>query len=121
MIYIFYIARILFGGYFLINAYNHFKNHVALAGYAQSMKVPYPKAAVLGTGLLLLIGGLGILIWFAVPIAVLALALFLIPTTFIMHSYWKVADPMARMNQKIQFQKNLAILGGALAFLLMLY
>lgn len=119
MIYIFYIARIIFGGYFLLNAYNHFKNHTALAGYAGSMKVPYPKTAVIGTGVLLLIGGLGILLWFAVPIAVLAIALFLIPTSFMMHAYWKVSDQMARMNQKIQFQKNMAILAGALAFLLL--
>lgn len=119
MIYIFFIARVLFGGYFLVNAYNHFKNHQALAGYAGSMKVPQPKLAVLGTGVLMLIGGLGILLWIAVPIAVLALVLFLIPTTFIMHAYWKAADPMTRINQRIAFQKNIAILAGALAFLLL--
>ncbi len=121
MIYIFYIARILFGGYFLLNAYNHFRNYRALAGYAGSMKVPHPKAAVLGTGVLMLIGGLGILLWVAVPVAVLALVLFLVPTTFMMHAYWKEVDPMTRMNQKIQFQKNMAILAGALAFFLLLY
>lgn len=121
MIYIFFIARILFGGYFLLNAYNHFKNSTALAGYAGSMKVPYPKASVIGTGILMLLGGLGILLWIAVPLAVLALVVFLIPTTFMMHAYWKVTDPMARMNQKIAFQKNMAILAGALAFLLLLY
>lgn len=111
----------LFGGYLLLNAFNHFKNHQALTGYAGSMKIPNPKWAVLGTGVLLLIGGLGILLWFMVPVAVFATALFLIPTSFLMHAYWKESDPMIKMNQKIQFQKNMAILAGALAFLLLFY
>ncbi|MBP6858059.1 MAG: DoxX family protein [Candidatus Pacebacteria bacterium] len=121
MIYIFYIARILFGGYFLLNGFNHFKNLNSLAGYAGSMKIPSPKTAVTVTGVLMLIGGLGILLWFMVPIAVLAIVIFLIPTSFMMHAYWKMSDPMMKMNQKIQFQKNMAILAGALAFLLLLY
>ncbi|MCC7436703.1 DoxX family membrane protein [Candidatus Nomurabacteria bacterium] len=118
MIYIFFIARLIFGLYLLTNAYNHFKNHKSMASYASSMNVAHPKWAVLGSGALLLIGGLGILLWVLVPVAVLAIILFLIPVSLKMHAYWKESDPMAKMNQKIQFQKNMAILAGALAFLL---
>jgi putative oxidoreductase len=117
MQYLFYLARILFGGYFILNAFNHFKNVNSLVGYAQSQKVPNARLAVIGTGVLLLIGGLGILLWMFVPIAVLAITLFLIPVTFIMHPFWKIQDPMMRTMQYVNFTKNLALLGGALAFL----
>lgn len=117
MEYIFLISRVLFGGYFLWNAYNHFKNSDSLASYAASKKVPSPKMAVIGSGALLLIGGLGIVFGVFVGIAVLALLLFLVPVTYMMHDYWNETDPMARMNQKINFTKNAALIGGTLAYL----
>ena len=45
-----------------------------------------------------------------------AVALFgsLIPTTMAGHSYWKVEDPVARKAQRVQFHKNMAMLGGVL-------
>jgi uncharacterized membrane protein YphA (DoxX/SURF4 family) len=47
-------------------------------------------------------------------LSALALAGSLIPTTLAGHSYWKVEDPAARKIQRIQFHKNLAMLGGLL-------
>ena len=38
----------------------------------------------------------------------------LIPTTLAGHSYWTVEDPAARKLQRIQFHKNLALIGGLL-------
>jgi hypothetical protein len=34
------------------------------------------------------------------------------------HSFWKLSDPQARMNDMVQFQKNIAILGLLLMSLL---
>jgi hypothetical protein len=31
-----------------------------------------------------------------------------------MHDFWNVQDPQQRMNEQINFAKNLALLGGAL-------
>ena len=42
--------------------------------------------------------------------------LFLVPTAFLMHNYWSVADPMARASDSAHFWKNLTI-----AFALLLY
>ncbi|WP_327145414.1 DoxX family membrane protein [Nocardia sp. NBC_01327] len=39
----------------------------------------------------------------------------LVPTTFAGHAFWNIEDPTARKLQRVQFQKNLAMLGG-LAF-----
>src|ERR1700757_4588661 len=47
-------------------------------------------------------------------LASLALAGSLIPTTLAGHSYWAVEDPDVRKIQRIQFHKNLAMIGGLL-------
>ena len=45
-------------------------------------------------------------------LASLALAGSLIPTTLAGHSYWTIEDPDVRKIQRIQFHKNLAMIGG---------
>lgn len=115
---LFLIGRIFFAGYFLRNALNHFVNLGMMSGYAASKGVPMPQLAVLGTGLLLAVAGLGILLGVWVDVAVVALLLFLIPVTFQMHAYWKIRDPMMQMTESINFWKNLALLGAALMLLM---
>jgi putative oxidoreductase len=115
--YLFYLGRVLYGGFFIMQGINHFMNTNALAGYATSKKVPMPKLAVIFTGLLLFLGGLWILTGAYVEIGVLELALFLIPTSFIMHDFWNDTDPMQKMSNKIQFMKNMALLGAAFMLL----
>lgn len=114
MEFLFILGRVLFGGYFLMNAYNHFKNHEALTGYAQSKGVPMASLAVYVTGAMLGLGGLGILFGVRTGFAVFLLAVFLIGTTFQMHQYWKVSDPMMQMGERVNFYKNLGLLGGLL-------
>lgn len=88
-----------------------------MTGYTASKGVPAPKLAVLGSGVVILLGGLGILLGVYVEWAVLLLAVFLVIVTFVMHNFWKIEDPNAKMMDMIMFMKNLALLGGALAFL----
>jgi putative oxidoreductase len=47
-------------------------------------------------------------------LSALALAGSLIPTTLAGHSYWTIEDPAARKVQRIQFHKNMAMIGGLL-------
>ncbi len=112
------LGQILFGGYFLYNGINHFINYKGLSGYAASKKVPAPVLATLGTGVLLSLGGLGVLLNVNMFMSLALLALFLLPTSLIMHAFWKETDPGARSNQKIAFMKNIALLG---AVLMMMY
>lgn len=100
-----------------MNAYNHFSKPQMLIGYAASKGVPSPKSAVLFAGLLLLIGGLGIVLGSFVTLALLALVVFLVPVTFMMHAYWKDADPNSKMSNRVNFYKNMALLGAVLMFL----
>ena len=117
MEYLFLLGRILLGGYFIKNGYNHLKNLNMLTGYAQSKGVPMPKIAVFVTGLMLLFGGLGILLGVYVQLSILLLVVFLLITTFKMHQYWTVTDPMQRMGEHVNFYKNLGLLGAVLMLL----
>lgn len=108
------IGKIIFGLYFIYNGYGHLKNLAGTAAYASSKNVPMPKVAVSVTGLLLLFGGVSILTGYFLELGLLALVVFLVPTTFMMHNFWKEADPMAKMNAKIGFTKNMALVGAIL-------
>ncbi len=114
---IFLIGRIILGSYFLMNAINHFTKLEMLSGYAASKGVKPAKVAVLGTGFLLLIGGLGILLGVYIKLAVLALTLFFLPVSFMMHNFWKVQDPIARMSEMVNFTKNIALWAAILMLL----
>jgi putative oxidoreductase len=112
-----YLGRILFGGYFAFNGFNHFKMLEMMSGYAKSQGVPMPKLSVAFSGLLLLVGGLSVLLNILPVIGLAALILFLVPVTFIMHSFWKIEDPMAKMHEMVNFMKNFALLGAVLILL----
>lgn len=117
MVYLLVLGRVLLGGYFLMSGLNHFKHLKMLTGYAQSKGVPMAREAVLLTGLMMVLGGLGILLGVYIQLSVLILAVFLFVTTMQMHQFWKVTEPMARMGEEINFKKNLALLGALLLLL----
>lgn len=113
----FLIGRIIVGVYFLFNAFNHFSQIKMMSGYAASKGVPAPQLAVIVTGLLLLVGGLSILTGYQPLVGVICLVIFFLGVTFMMHAFWKVEDPMARVGEMVNFMKNLALMGSALMFL----
>jgi uncharacterized membrane protein YphA (DoxX/SURF4 family) len=55
------LGRVIFGGYFLYNGIQHFLDRQAYSDYARSKDVPAADAAVLGSGALILLGGLSLL------------------------------------------------------------
>jgi putative oxidoreductase len=113
----FLIGRIILGIYYLFNASNHFMRLEMMSGYAASKGVPAPKLAVLGAGILLLLGGLSILTGFQPTIGVILLVIFFLPVTFIMHNFWAEKDEMTKRMQMTQFVKNLGLMSSALMFL----
>lgn len=114
---LFLIGRLIFGGYFIMNAWNHFRNLEDMTGYAASKGVPSPRAAVFFGGILLLLGGLGVVFGVAPEASLALLIIFLVPVSFKMHAFWKETDPNARLMERVQFMKNTALVGA----LLMLY
>jgi len=89
-----------------------------LTGYAQSKGVPMASTAVWLTGLMVLLGGLGVLLGVYVQFSLVLLAVFLIGGSFEMHQYWKIADQTAKMGEQINFTKNMALLGAVLMLLM---
>lgn len=100
-----------------MSGWNHFKNLESSTGYARSKGVPWPKASVIVTGLMMFLGGLGILLGVYVQCAVFLLVLFLLGTLVKMHRYWEVSDSMARMGEHINFWKNVGLMGAILMLL----
>jgi putative oxidoreductase len=110
------IGQIIFGAYWFNAGISHFKNLGNLTGYAAAKGTPKPKLAVIISGILLLLGGLGILLGVYIWWSILALVLFLIPTTLMIHNFWKDTDPMQKMNNRIGFMKNTALLAALFMF-----
>lgn len=118
---LFIVGRILFGGFFIWQAYNHFRHQSMLAVYARAKGVPLPTTAVLAGGVFLLIGGLSILLGYAMVIGMGLLVLFLVPTTIMMHAFWKETDPQIRAQEEVQFSKNIALIGALCIMIAMVF
>lgn len=113
----FLLGRMVFGGYFLYSGINHFKQRKTLAQYASAKKVPAPDVAVVVSGAALMIGGTSILLGVKPKYGALAILGFLASVSPVMHDFWRIEDPGQRMNDMINFTKNMALLGGALALM----
>jgi len=113
----FLIGRIILGVYYLYSAVHHFMGIKMMSGYAASKGVPAPKLAVGGSGLLLLLGSLSILLGYQPYIGAIMIVVFLVPVAFMMHNFWAVSDPQAKMGERINFMKDIALAASALMFL----
>lgn len=111
---LFILGRVIFGGYFFIAGLKHFRHVKMMSDYAGSKGVPMPRLAVLASGALILLGGLGIFTGVYVKVALALIILFLVLVTFKMHDYWNITDLSQQVPQKINFDKNIALLGAAL-------
>ncbi|HEU5412247.1 MAG TPA: DoxX family protein [Candidatus Angelobacter sp.] len=113
----FLLGRIVFGGFFLYNGINHFKQRKSLAQYAKGKNVPLADIAVPATGAALMVGGSSILLGIKPKLGALAIIGFLASVSPTMHDFWKEQDPSQRMNDMINFGKNMALLGAAVALM----
>lgn len=113
----FLLGRLLFGGYFVFSGIDHFRHTRELSQYAGAKKVPKPDVAVQLTGAVLIAGGASILLGLKPKLGSAAIIGFLAGVSPIMHDFWKQEEPQQRMNEMINFTKNLALAGGAMALM----
>ncbi|KUO14317.1 DoxX family membrane protein [Streptomyces dysideae] len=111
------IGRILFAALFLGSAFGHLRQTSTMAEYAASRGAPSSVPVIRGSGLLLLVGGLSVLLGIWADLGALLLAVFLIPTALLMHAFWKESDAQARQMEMVQFQKDMALAGASLMLL----
>jgi putative oxidoreductase len=114
------LARIAFSYMFIMAGYNHLTGlDRTLGGVSENMPfIPQALQPLFAWGAvaLLLGGGLMVLLGAGTRIGALMVAVFLIPTLLFFHDYWNMPAEEVRM-QTIQFQKNLAMIGGAIYIL----
>lgn len=109
------LGRVLLALLFVPAGFSKIAGFAGTVGYIASKGVPLPEVAAaiavaveLGLGLLLLVG-------FQTRWAALGIALFTLVITFIFHNFWAVPEAQMAM-QKLDFFKNMAIVGGLFAF-----
>ena len=113
----FLIGRVVFGGFFLYNGIHHLKQRKQMGQYADSKNVPMAEAVVVATGVTLIAGGTSILLGIKPKLGTAAIAGFLAGVSPVMHNFWNIEDPQQRMNEMINFSKNMALLGSAVALM----
>ena len=111
------LGRAIFGGYFLYNGINHLVHHEMMSHYAGAKGVRSPDAAVTTSGALLVAGGLSVLTGLKPRQGLAAIIGFLVPVSLQMHRFWEEQDPEKRMADMINFTKNMALAGGAVALM----
>ena len=114
---LFVLGRVMFGGYFAWSGLNHFLNQETMSQYAAGKGVPSAETAVPASGAMIVAGGLSVAAGFKPRQGLALLVGFLVPVTLKMHRFWEVEDPSQRMSEMINFTKNVALVGAALALM----
>ncbi len=117
---VFLISRILFAYLVIGSGVAHLTATDAMAGYAESRGLSNARLMTQVSGVLLLLGGVSIVLGIFGDVGALGLALLLLVTAVLMHAFWKESDPGAKQAEMVQFNKNVALAGGALAIFVLL-
>jgi uncharacterized membrane protein YphA (DoxX/SURF4 family) len=110
------VGRILVGGVLAFNGLNHFLNVDAMTGYAEAKGLPLPRVGVVGSGVVLVAGGLGLVVGVAPVLSAGALATFLLVAAAMFHDFW-AAPAEDQQDEMTHFLKNVAMAGGVLVLL----
>jgi putative oxidoreductase len=103
------IGRVLFALIFVASIVGHFSSSEISEAAAHG--VPLATLAVPLAGIIALLGGLSVMLGYRARFGALLLVVFLVPVTLFMHKFWGIADPQLAMMQRIQFLKNMALVG----------
>ncbi|QLG49562.1 DoxX family protein [Natrinema halophilum] len=112
----FLLARALFAlvvGYLALGNILDLESSV---GYAKSKGAPLASVTVPLGSLGLIAGAIAVLVGVYPAVGALAVIVFLVPITGIMHDFWTL-EGQDRQNEQIHFLKNVGLIGGALVFL----
>jgi putative oxidoreductase len=108
------VGRILLAVIFLISGFGKIAGYDGTAGYMAAKGLPMVGVLLPLTILTEIGGGLALAVGFKARWAALLLAAFTILAAIIFHDFW-AAEAAQKMNQQINFLKNIAIAGGMLS------
>lgn len=110
-----FLARLLIAVIFVVSGFHKI---TAFGGTVDQIAGKGLPLATFGAVLAIVVelgGGLSLVFGYKSKLSAWVLFLFLIPTTLIFHNFWALSGQQFQM-QLITFMKNLAIMGGLLAF-----
>ncbi len=110
--YVTLVGRILLALIFVAAAPRHFTTEAI--SHARELGVPLANVLVPISGVMALVGGLGLLLGYRVEACAWLLVAFLVPVTLGMHAFWRLDDPQMIHVQQAMFVKNLAMIGALL-------
>ncbi|WP_123620877.1 DoxX family protein [Halorubrum sp. CSM-61] len=110
------IGRALYGGVLAYMALDGFKNNEKRVEVAEAKGVPMPDVLVPFVTGMLFVANLGVVFWKFPRASAGALIAFFLGTTPAIHDFWTM-EGKERHGNKINFLKNLALLGGAITLL----
>jgi putative oxidoreductase len=111
---VFLIGRILFVIPFALSVQIHLIKREQGVQYARMYNVPLAELGVPLTGVMAILGAISVVLGLWGDVGALLIAAFLLLITPFMHAFWRETEEMQKINQIVNFQKNAAMLGGAL-------
>ncbi|MGI5950247.1 MAG: DoxX family protein [Brooklawnia sp.] len=86
-------------------------------GMATKFGIPeeYAETAVRINGAVMALGGVSVATGILPRLGALGVAASMVPTTLAGHAFWNDTDPTTKALNRIQFMKNLGLIGGMLA------
>jgi putative oxidoreductase len=106
-------GRLLLAYIFVLSGFGKVMNFAGTAKYMAANGMPLVEVLLAGAIVIELIGGLMLAVGWKARWAAWAIFLFVLVASLVFHPFWAV-PPEQVMMQTIQFQKNLAIMGGML-------
>lgn len=106
-------GRLMLAYIFVLSGFGKITGFAGAAGYMAKYGMPMIEFLLVCAIVLELAGSLMLVAGWKARWGALALIVFTVPTTLIFHAYWAV-PPEQAYGQMIQFQKNVAMLGGLL-------
>ena len=104
------IGRLFFASMFLVFGYGKLTGYAGTVGYMGSLGMPVPALFTLLAIIIEIAGGLLMLVGYQTRLVSLGLAMYVLVSAFIGHSQ------LGDQDQFMHFMKNMAIVGGSLAF-----
>lgn len=109
------IGRILIAYLFIPAGFGKLMGFGGTVGYITSAGLPLPEVAAVIAIIIELGLGIALLLGFKTRWTAIVMAIFTVATALFFHKYWSAPEAM-KMMQQINFNKNIAIAGGLLAF-----
>lgn len=107
------IGRLLFALIFVLSAAGKFADWQGTVQMMTDKGLPSVEILLSIAVALEVIGGVSVIIGLYARLGAFALLAFLIPVSVIMHNFWTL-EGADRMNQMINFMKNVSMMGGAI-------